>query len=98
MNENLINFNVLRESFVDTFNHLAVIVCADTPLTTNQLAEKAGVSIKGIQRIMDKDQKYLKTVRHREKRGYREGRPAEIAIVRTKAGERLLARCGVSQG
>lgn len=69
---------------------LAVLIAAEKPLPEAELSRRAGVSLSMLQRFVQDSQGLLKVVKYSESRGYKEGRPASKAIVRTNKAVRLL--------
>jgi len=87
----LTQISALRKANL-TLDRLAILVSAVEPMTTRELAKKAGVSEKLIQRFIVDSKGLLKTVKYKGERTGQSGRPPQIAFVRTAKAEKLLAK------
>lgn len=81
-----------RQQGIDSVEKLSVLLCIDEPKTYAQVSNEAGVSLRMVGRFVNDSNGLLKVIKRHETRGYMEGRPAIISIVRTAKAIRLLAK------
>ncbi len=84
----------LKKNGITNLPHLALLVAADEPKTFKQLQSEVGLSIRAIERMLERGTDLFKVVTYKEERGYMEGRPASRALLRTAKGSRLLKSVG----
>ncbi|MCY4045863.1 MAG: hypothetical protein OXE99_12365 [Cellvibrionales bacterium] len=85
---------MLKKNDVTTMSQLALLLAADSPKPFQALAKETGVTVRGIERMIERGTDLLKVVeaKKNKKQENTVGRPVVRAVVRTPKATRLLKK------
>ncbi len=85
---------MLKENNVTTMSQLALLLAAEKPQPFQLLAKETGVTVRGIERMIERGTDLLKVVEAKKKKNQENGvgRPVVRAVVRTPKATRLLKK------
>lgn len=85
---------LLKDNEISTLSQLALLIAAETPKPFQTLSEETGVTVRGIERMIERGTDLLKVVEARKTRKKENtvGRPVVRAVIRTPKATRLLKK------
>lgn len=87
----------LKKHDVTTMSQMALLLAADSPKSFKLLSEETGVTVRGIERMIERGTELLKVVEAKKAKNKVNsvGRPIVRAVVRTPKATRLLKKIAV---
>ncbi len=85
---------MLKENNVTTMSQLALLLAAEKPKPFQVLAEETGVTVRGIERMIERGTDLLKVVEAKKvkKQENSVGRPVVRAVIRSAKATRILKK------